>query len=266
MINQIFFFIYYIIIIILTLIPVILSVAFYVLFERKIIGTIQRRTGPLNIGLFGSLQTFADAFKSLSKEIIIPFKSNFFLFLISPIFSFFISLFSWIVIPFNYHNFFIDFNYSALLLFVINSFGVYSIILPGLSLNSKYTLLGSFRGLVQFISYEIILSFIFLFIILITSSLSLLEIVFYQQLNISLFIPLFPVFIIFFISILAETNRSPFDLPEAESELVSGYSTEYSAITYVFFFFSWIFKYDIMEFYISFFFFRRLNYSFFLLY
>ena len=124
------------------------------------------------------------------------------------------------------------------MIFVINSFGVYSVIFPGLSAHSKYTVLGSFRALAQFISYEILLSFILLFIVLICSSFNIIDIVFYQQLNLFIFIPLFPLFIIFFISILAETNRSPFDLPEAESELVSGYCTEYSASTYAIFFLS----------------------------
>ena len=198
--------------------------------------SVQRRKGPSNIGFYGLLQPFADGLKLLLKEISIPFKSNFFFFLLSPFFSFFISLMCWISIPFGYSNFFIDFNFSALVVFVINSFGVYSIIFPGISSNSKYTVLGSYRALSQFISYEILLSFIFLFIVLICSSFSIIEIIFYQQLYIFIFLPLFPVFIIFFISILAETNRSPFDLPEAESELVSGYSTEYSASIFTMFF------------------------------
>ena len=222
--------------ILLTLVPVIMSVAFFTILERKVMASVQRRKGPSNIGFYGILQPFADGLKLLLKEISIPFKSNFFFFLLSPSLSFFISLMCWISIPFGYNNFFIDFNFSALVIFVINSFGVYTIIFPGISSNSKYTVLGSYRALSQFISYEILLSFIFLFIILICSSFSLIEIVFYQQLHIFLFLPLFPVFIIFFISILAETNRSPFDLPEAESELVSGYSTEYSASIFTFFF------------------------------
>lgn len=123
-----------------------------------------------------------------------------------------------------------------MLIFVINSFGIYSIIFPGLSSYSKYTILGSFRAISQFISYELIISFIFLFIVLICSSLNFNDIIFYQQLYLYFLIPLFPIFIIFFISILAETNRSPFDLPEAESELVSGYSTEYSASAFTMFF------------------------------
>ena len=222
--------------ILLTLVPVIMSVAFFTILERKVMASVQRRKGPSNIGFYGILQPFADGLKLLLKEISIPFKSNFFFFLLSPSLSFFISLMCWVSIPFGYNNFFIDFNFSALVIFVINSFGVYTIIFPGISSNSKYTVLGSYRALSQFISYEILLSFIFLFIILICSSFSLIEIVFYQQLHIFLFMPLFPVFIIFFISILAETNRSPFDLPEAESELVSGYSTEYSASIFTFFF------------------------------
>ena len=213
-----------------------MAVAFFTILERKVMASVQRRKGPSNIGFHGLLQPFADGLKLLLKEVSIPFKSNFFFFLLSPFFSFFISLMCWISIPFGYSNFFIDFNFSALVVFVINSFGVYSIIFPGISSNSKYTVLGSYRALSQFISYEILLSFIFLFIVLICSSFSIIEIIFYQQLYIFIFLPLFPVFIIFFISILAETNRSPFDLPEAESELVSGYSTEYSASIFTMFF------------------------------
>ena len=225
----------------LTLVPLILSVAFYTVFERKVISTVQRRKGPTNIGFLGLTQAFADGVKLLSKEISVPLNSNFFFFLLSPMFSFFLSLICWIVIPFNYNNFIINFNYSAFLIFVINSFGVYSIIFPGLSSYSKYTILGSFRAISQFISYELIISFIFLFIVLICSSLSIIDIVFYQQLYIYLCIPLFPIFVIFFISVLAETNRSPFDLPEAESELVSGFMTEYSGSVYTLFFFRWIY-------------------------
>ena len=140
-----------------------------------------------------------------------------------------------ITIPFNYNNFFY-FNYSLLLFLVINSFGVFALILTGISSYSKYTVLGSLRAVSQFISYEIVLSFIFLFIILVCSSFNFIDIIFYQQINLYLIYPFFPIFLIFFISILAETNRSPFDLPEAESELVSGYSTEYGASPFVFFF------------------------------
>ena len=222
--------------ILFTLVPVIMAVAFFTILERKVLASVQRRKGPSNIGFYGILQPFADGLKLLLKEISVPFKSNFFFFLLSPFFSFFISLMCWISIPFGYNNFFLDFNFSVLIVFVINSFGVYSLIFPGISSNSKYTVLGSYRALSQFISYEILLSFIFLFIVLICSSFSIIEIIFYQQLYIFIFLPLFPIFIIFFISILAETNRSPFDLPEAESELVSGYSTEYSASLFTMFF------------------------------
>ena len=225
-----------ILLVLFTLLPVIMAVAFYTIFERKVMASVQRRKGPSNTGFLGILQPFSDGLKLLLKEISVPLNSNFFFFLLSPFFSFFLSLICWVVIPFNYDNFFINFNYSAFLIFVINSFGIYSIIFPGLSSYSKYTILGSFRAISQFISYELIISFIFLFIVLICSSLNFIDIVFYQQLYLYLCIPLFPIFIIFFISILAETNRSPFDLPEAESELVSGYSTEYSASVFTMFF------------------------------
>ena len=234
--TSLFVFIKLLVLCLLTLVPVIMAVAFFTIFERKVMASVQRRKGPSNIGLFGVLQPFADGLKLLLKEISVPFNSNFFFFILSPFFSFFVSLICWISIPFHYNNFFIDFNYSALVVLVVNSFGVYSIVFPGISSYSKYTVLGSYRALSQFISYEIILSFIFLFIVLICSSFSIIEIVFYQQLNMFICLPLFPVFIIFFISILAETNRSPFDLPEAESELVSGYSTEYSASIFTMFF------------------------------
>ena len=235
-IENIFFFLKFLLLSLLTLVPIIMSVAFFTIFERKVMASVQRRKGPSNIGIFGILQPFADGLKLLLKEISIPFNSNFFFFVLSPFFSFFVSLICWIAIPFNYDNYFIDFNYSALVVFVVNSFGVYSIVFPGISSYSKYTVLGSYRALSQFISYEILLSFIFLFVVLICSSFSIIEIVFFQKIYTYLFFPLFPVFIIFFISILAETNRSPFDLPEAESELVSGYSTEYSASIFTMFF------------------------------
>lgn len=234
--SFLFFFLKFIILTLFTLIPIILSVAFFTIFERKVLASVQRRKGPSNIGIFGVLQPFADGLKLLLKEILVPFKSNFFFFILSPFFSFFISLLCWVAIPFNFCNFFIDFSYSALIVLAINSFGVYSLVFPGISSYSKYTVMGSYRALSQFISYEILLSFVFLFIVLICSSFSFLEIVLYQKLHLFLALPLFPVFIIFFISILAETSRSPFDLPEAESELVSGYSTEYSASIFTFFF------------------------------
>jgi len=143
MINNILFILNFIILTIFSLLPIILSVAFFTIFERKVIATVQRRKGPSNIGIFGVLQPVADGLKLFLKEISIPFNANFFLFFFLPIFSFFFSLLCWIVIPFSYENYFINLNFSSLLVFVINSFGVYSLIFPGLSSFSKYTVLGS---------------------------------------------------------------------------------------------------------------------------
>ena len=215
--------------------PILLLVALFTLLERKILGGIQRRRGPNVVGIFGLLQPFADAFKLIFKETIIPGLSNLILFIIAPIISFSISLLSWSIIPLSNNVVLSDINLGLMFLFSISSLGVYGIIISGWSSNSKYAFLGALRSAAQFISYEVSIGIIVMTIILCTGSLNLTDIVLFQS-SIWFIFVLFPSFIMFFISALAETNRIPFDLPEAESELVSGYNVEYSATTFVLFF------------------------------
>lgn len=214
--------------------PILLIVAFFTVFERKLMALAQRRQGPNVVGLFGLLQAFADGFKLFLKEIIIPFSSNYYIFLLGPFLTFFLSLVSWIIIPFNLNNLFI-LNYSLLYLYSISSLSIYGIILSGWSSNSKYSLLGALRSTAQMISYELLLGFIFLTLCLIVNSFNILDLILIQNTCFLVF-PLFPIFFLFLIVMLAETNRHPFDLPEAEAELVSGYNTEYSSVKFAFFF------------------------------
>lgn len=217
------------------LLPILLSVAFFTVLERKVLASMQRRRGPNVVGLYGLLQAIADAFKLLSKETLIPSNSNFLLFVLSPIFTFVISMLCWSLIPFDFNIVISDLNLGLLFLFAFSSLGVYGIIISGWSSNSKYAFLGSLRSSAQFISYEISMGLLLIPIILFSQTLNITEIVL-AQLDIFYFIPLFPFFILFLITGLAETNRVPFDLPEAESELVSGYNVEYSSIGFTFFF------------------------------
>jgi NADH-quinone oxidoreductase subunit H len=217
------------------ILPILLSVAFFTVMERKILASMQRRRGPNVVGIFGLLQAIADALKLLSKESIIPSTSNTFIFIGAPIFTFFISYVSWIVIPFDFNIVIADINLGILFIFAMSSLGVYGIIMAGWSSNSKYAFLGGLRSAAQLISYEISMGLVIMPVLLLSQSTNLTDIVLSQS-TIFYIIPLFPSFILFFISILAETNRIPFDLPEAESELVSGYNVEYSAIGFTFFF------------------------------
>ena len=198
--------------------------------------SIQRRKGPNVVGFWGFLQPFADGLKLVIKELIIPIKSNNFLFVFSPILTLLLSFIGWIVISFDFHTKIFDLNNNLLFILIISSIGIYGILLSGWSSNSKYALLGSLRSVSQMISYEVSISLIIMPIILFSSSLNLNQIIYVQNETIWFFFPLFPLAIIFFISILAETNRAPFDLPEAEAELVAGYNVEYSAITFAAFF------------------------------
>lgn len=238
---SLFFFFYYIILdidflkILPPLIPVLLLVALFTLFERKILGGIQRRRGPNVVGLWGILQPFADAFKLIFKETIIPGLSNLFLFIAAPVFTFTLSWLSWAIIPLNYGVVLSDINLGLLFLFSISSLGVYGIIISGWSSNNKYAFLGSLRSAAQFVSYEVSIGISIMPVLICTSTLNLTNIVQFQD-NLWFFLPLWPSLILFFIAALAETNRVPFDLPEAESELVSGYNVEYSATTFVLFF------------------------------
>jgi len=219
----------------LIIIPLLIAVAYFTLVERKVIGGIQRRRGPNVVGLYGLLQPLADGLKLLLKETILPSRANVSLFLIAPILTFTLSLIGWAVIPISEGFVFSDLNVGVLYLFAVSSLGVYGIILSGWASNSKYAFLGCLRSAAQMISYEVSLGFILITVLICVGSLNLTTIVLAQT-EIWYIIPLFPMFCLFFISALAETNRHPFDLPEAEAELVAGYNVEYRSIGFALFF------------------------------
>ena len=212
-----------------------IAVAYFTVSERKIMGAIQRRRGPNVIGFIGLLQALADGLKLFVKETTLPSNSNLLIFLLAPILSFLLSVIGWAVIPFSHKVVLADINLGILYLFAVSSLNVYGIVLAGWASNSKYAFLGALRSAAQMISYEISIGFIILSIAVCIGSLNLSRIVLGQQ-EIWLIVPLFPLFVMFYISMLAETNRHPFDLPEAEAELVSGYNVEYSAMTFALFF------------------------------
>ena len=217
------------------LLPVLLSVAFMTILERKQLAAHQRRVGPNTVGYYGILQPFADALKLILKETIIPSHSNKILFYLAPVSTLIFSLLGWAIIPFGQGLTLSDFSMGLLYTLALSSLGVYGILFAGWSANSKYAFLGSLRSTSAMISYELILSSAVLIIILLTGSLNFSIITEYQQ-AVWYIIPLFSVFIFYFIAILAETSRTPFDLQEAESELVSGFMTEHSSVPFVFFF------------------------------
>jgi len=216
------------------LVPVLVSVAMIVWLDRRIWAFVQKRQGPNVVGPFGLLQSLADALKYLFKEIIIPASSDKMIFILAPIITMTLALIAWAVIPFSETQVLSNINVGILYLFAVSSLGVYGIIMGGWASNSKYPFLGAIRSAAQMVSYEVSIGIIIINVLLCVGSLNLNDIVMAQK-NMWFVIPLFPMFVIFFISALAETNRPPFDLPEAEAELVAGYQTEYSGMMYAMF-------------------------------
>jgi NADH-quinone oxidoreductase subunit H len=216
------------------LVPVLVSVAMIVWLDRRIWAFVQKRQGPNVVGPFGLLQSLADALKYIFKEIIIPSSSNKVIFILAPIVTMTLALIAWAVIPFSKTHVLANINVGVLYLFAVSSLGVYGIIMGGWASNSKYPFLGAIRSAAQMVSYEVSIGIIIINVLLCVGSLNLNDIVLAQE-KLWFVIPLFPMFVIFFISALAETNRPPFDLPEAEAELVAGYQTEYSGMMYAMF-------------------------------
>jgi NADH-quinone oxidoreductase subunit H len=216
------------------LVPILVSVAMIVWLDRRVWGLVQKRKGPNVVGPFGLFQTLADALKYIFKEIIIPASANKTVFILAPIITMTLALVSWAVIPMSEEFVLSDINVGILYLFAVSSLGVYGIIMGGWASNSKYPFLGAIRSAAQMVSYEVSIGIIIINVLLCVGSLNLKDIVLAQS-ELWYVIPLFPMFVIFFISSLAETNRPPFDLPEAEAELVAGYQTEYSGMMYAMF-------------------------------
>lgn len=223
--------------VLIVIVPILLAVAFMTIIERKQLAAMQRRVGPNTVGYYGILQPFSDALKLILKETVIPAQSNKILFYLAPVFTLIFSLLGWGVIPFGQGLAISDFSLGILYTLALSSLGIYGILFAGWSANSKYAFLGSLRSTASMISYELILSTAVIIIILLTGSFNITKIIENQQ-SIWYIVPVLPVFIFFFISILAETSRTPFDLQEAESELVAGFFTEHSSIIFVFFFLS----------------------------
>lgn len=217
------------------ILPVLLSVAYLTYVERKVIGAMQLRRGPNVVGPFGLLQPIADGLKLFLKETIIPSGASPVVFLLAPAVTFTLALVAWAVIPFDYGMVLADINVGILFLFAISSLGVYGILMAGWASNSKYSFLGALRSAAQMVSYEISMGLVIVTVLMCVGSLNLSDIVMAQK-DLWFIVPLFPLAVIFFISTLAETNRHPFDLPEAEAELVAGYNVEYSAMTFALFF------------------------------
>lgn len=220
---------------IIVLVCVLVGIAYFTLAERKIIAAVQRRRGPNVVGTFGLLQAVADGVKLILKETVFPSSANLIIFLLAPVVTFFLSLLSWLVLPLGQDMVFLDFDLGVLFILTVSSLEVYGVVMAGWASNSKYAFLGSLRSTAQMISYEVSIGLILLSVLLCSGSMNLTKIVLAQETVFYCF-PLLPMFILFFISALAETNRHPFDLPEAEAELVSGYNVEYSAAGFTLFF------------------------------
>jgi NADH-quinone oxidoreductase subunit H len=217
--------------VLVVVVPLLIAVAYFTWFERKVLAAMHLRMGPNVVGPWGLLQPFADAVKMLVKETILPTNANKVVFLIAPILTFVLALVAWAVIPFGEGLVVSDINVGILYLFAISSLGVYGIIMAGWASNSRYAFLGALRSAAQMVSYEVSIGFVMITVLMVVGSLNLSDIVMAQQ-KIWFVIPLLPMAVVFFVSALAETNRVPFDLPEAESELVAGYQVEYSAMTF----------------------------------
>ncbi|HUA78298.1 MAG TPA: NADH-quinone oxidoreductase subunit NuoH [Acetobacteraceae bacterium] len=217
------------------IVPLLIAVAYLTYAERKVLAAVQLRKGPNVVGVFGLMQPFADALKMIFKETVIPAGSNRVLFILAPMITFGLAVLAWAVIPVNNGWAIADINVGILYLFAISSLGVYGIIIAGWASNSKYAFLGALRSAAQMVSYEVSIGFVMVSVLLCVGSLNLNDIVLAQR-NVWFCVPLFPMFIVFFISALAETNRAPFDLPEGESEIVAGFFVEYSAMAFALFF------------------------------
>jgi len=220
--------------ILIVVIPLLIAVAYFTHAERKILGAIQRRRGPNVVGTYGLLQPLSDGFKLFVKEMVMPSSANKLIFLISPLITFTVSLLGWAVIPYDKYSVLAELNIGILYLFAVSSLGVYGIIMAGWSSNSKYAFMGALRSTAQMVSYEVSIGFIMVTIAICCGSFNLQTIVETQK-YCWFIVTFFPLFLIFFVSGLAETNRHPFDLPEAEAELVSGYNVEYSAMGFALF-------------------------------
>ena len=217
------------------IVPILISVAYLTLAERKVMGSMQQRKGPNVVGFLGLLQPLADGLKLLLKETVIPTNASTFSFVFAPVLTLFLSLFGWALIPLSFTGFYVDVDISLLFIFAVSSLGVYGIILSGWSSNSRYAFFGSLRSAAQMVSYEVAIGLILVTVLVCVGSLNFFSIVLFQEF-LFFMVPLFPIFFMFLVSILAETNRAPFDLPEAESELVSGYNVEYASMGFALFF------------------------------
>ena len=213
-----------------------IAVAYFTLLERKLMASVQRRVGPNVVGFYGILQPLVDGVKLLNKEVVVPQRSGVVLFLLSPVIVFFLSIMVWSLLPFSLSSVIVDVDLSLLLLFLLSSLNVYGLIIAGWSSNSKYAFLGALRSGAQVISYELVFGFIIITIGLIGQSYSLIDLVVFQYECTWFIFTMFPIFVVFLVVMLAETNRAPFDLAEAEAEIVAGYNVEYSSIMFAMFF------------------------------